>query len=170
MRFRAHLLTGLFMAAAAVPAQAAPVRATVNAVVRASVLKPLTLTRLQDLDFGTLVLGPGIWGSETISVSAAGVRSCSANVACSGAATGARYQLAGTNNATVLISAPAVVLTNTTDTSKQLTMTVQAPPSVVLPNSGNPGLQLGVGGRITVSSATTPGLYVGTLEVTVDYQ
>lgn len=154
----------------AAPARAEPARATVNAVVRATVLKPLLLEGLGDLDLGTIILSPGAWSSATVSISRAGVRSCpGGTVDCAGAATAARYRVTGTNRQTVTISAPPVVLTNGTDGSR-LTMTLDAPATAALPNSGNQGVTFGVGGSITVTPATPGGVYSGTIEVTVDYQ
>ena len=49
------------------PARRAPARAaTQNAPVNANVVKPLTLTSLQNLDLGTITLGPGTWSSATV--------------------------------------------------------------------------------------------------------
>ena len=49
------LLMALALASAAVPAAAAPVAAITNAGGRATLLIPLTLTKIDDLDFGTMV-------------------------------------------------------------------------------------------------------------------
>ena len=54
--------------------------------------------------------------------------------------------------------------------TKTLTMIPDAPSTVTLTSSGSPGITFPVGGRITVSSSTTGGNYVGTFNVTVDYQ
>ena len=35
-------------------------------------VKPLVLTKLQDLDLGTVTLGPGVWSNATVSLSQAG--------------------------------------------------------------------------------------------------
>ena len=50
-----NLLIAAAMASAAVPAAAAPVAATTNASGRAALLLPLTLTKIDDLDFGTMI-------------------------------------------------------------------------------------------------------------------
>ena len=74
------------MALLAAPAAAAPSSATVNATVKASVVKPLSLTALQDLDLGTIALGSGSWSGATVSISRTGVFSCAnVNTTCSGA-------------------------------------------------------------------------------------
>ena len=159
------------MALLAAPAAAAPSSATVNATVKASVVKPLSLTALQDLDLGTIALGNGTWSGATVSISQTGVFSCAnVNTTCSGARQVAMYQVAGTNKLTVQITAPNATLVNQSDSTKTLTMVIDAPASVALPNSGNPGVDFPVGGAITVSSATAGGLYAGTMNITVDYQ
>jgi hypothetical protein len=155
----------------AVRAAAAPASATTTVTVKASVVKPLSLSALADLDFGTIVLAPGIWSGATVALSRAGVRSCSdPNTICSGAAQAATYQLVGTNKETVQITAPAVTLVNQGDSSKTIQLVLEAPASIVLTNSGMPGVQFSVGGSMTLSSATAGGTYAGTMTVTVDYQ
>jgi hypothetical protein len=60
-------------------------------------------------------------------------------------------------------------MVNQSDSSKTLTLTVDSPGSVMLTNSGKPGTTFSLGGSITVSSSTPPGVYTGTFDVTVDY-
>ena len=65
--------------------------ATQVAQVNANVVKPLILTWLQDLDLGTITLSPGTWSGATVSITRAGVFSCSnANLTCTGATQVAR--------------------------------------------------------------------------------
>jgi hypothetical protein len=155
----------------AVPAVAAPTSATTTVTVKASVVKPLSLTALQDLDFGTIALGTGTWSGATVSLSQAGVRSCTnPNTICSGAAQAATYQLVGSNKETVQINAPPVTLVNQGDSSKTIQLVLNAPASIVLTNSGMPGIQFSVGGSMALSSDTAGGTYAGTMTVTVDYQ
>ena len=168
---RRHIILVLCATALATKTGAAPPSTTVVVPVRASVVKPLMLTALQDLDIGTIVLRPGTWSGATVSISQSGVLTCTdPNLICSGAAQAASYNVAGTNNMTVQVTAPNVTLTNQGDSSKTLQLEPLKPSSVALPNSGNPGVEFAVGGTITLSSTTTDGLYVGTMNVTVDYQ
>ena len=153
--------------AAAQPATAA----TINAAVNASANKPLVLVELQDMDLGTVTLGPGTWGSTTISLSQAGVLSCtSPNITCSGVTQVAQYNVQGSNQQVVRISVPNVLLINQSDSSKTLLLTTSAPASVTLTNSGAPGTDFSIGGSVTLSSTTMVGTYVGTFNVTADYQ
>jgi hypothetical protein len=149
-----------------------PARAANNQVaqVSATVIKPLTLTWVQNLDLGTMVLGPGSWSGAMVGISRAGVFSCiNANVTCSGATQVAKYNVTGTNNQVARISAPNVTLTNQNDPTQTLTLTVDSPGSVTIPNSGNQGAAFSLGGSIALSSTTAGGVYTGTFNVTVDY-
>ena len=151
----------------AAPAAAAP---SGTASVNASVVKPLILTWLQDLDLGSIVLGPGIWSNATVSISRTGTFTCSnANVTCSGVTKFAQYNVSGSNNQVVHITAPNVTLVNQSDASQRLTMIVDNPGTVTLTNSGPPGSNFSLGGSVTVSSDTAGGTYSGTFNVTVDY-
>jgi len=144
-----------------------------QAKANAKIIKPLVLTWVKDLDLGTIVLsGAGTWSGAVVSVAQNGTFSCpSANVTCSGNNDEAVYHLAGTNQQVVTItSSPTVTLNNLTDGVSSLTMTVSAPATVNMPNSGTSGVDFGVGGSITVASNTPDGVYQGTFAVTADYQ
>jgi hypothetical protein len=159
------------LALTATPAFAAPVSPNQNATATARIVKPLTLTWVQDLNLGTILLsGAGAWSGAVVGVSQAGVLSCAnTNVTCSGAVQQARYNVRGTNNQVVTITAPNVTLTNANDPLQTLLMTVSNPGTVTLTNSGAPGNDFNLGGSITVASTTGDGVYSGTFNVTVDY-
>lgn len=170
MRPRAHrpltAIAALLCALGAAPAGAATQVAQVNA----NVVKPLTITWVQDLDLGTVVLGPGSWSGATIGIARTGVFACAtANVTCSGATSVAKYNVTGSNNMTVRISAPSVTLVNQSDSTKTLTLVPDSPGTVLLTSSGAPGITFPIGGSITVNSTTQGGVYRGTFNVTVDY-
>src|SRR5437870_13650002 len=100
------------MGCAALTATPAHAASSQVATVSATVVKPLALKWVQDLDLGTIVLGPGIWSNATVGISRTGVFSCTnANVTCSGATQVAQYNVQGTNNNTARITAPTVTLT-----------------------------------------------------------
>jgi hypothetical protein len=144
--------------------------ATTTAAVTANNIKPLIITKLQDLDLGTVTLGPGIWSNATVSLSQGGVLSCTnANLTCSGATMVAQYNVQGSNQQTVRISAPNVTMVNQSDSSQTLTLVTDAPATVFLTNSGAPGVNFSVGGSVTLNSTSSAGTYVGTFNVTVDY-
>jgi hypothetical protein len=144
--------------------------ATVTASVTATPTKPLLLTKVQDLDLGSVTLAAGVWSNATVSISQAGVLSCAnANIVCTGAALPAKYNVQGSNQQTVRISAPNVSMVNRNDSSQTLTLVTDAPASVLLTNSGFPGKDFTIGGSVTLNSSTGAGTYVGTFNVTVDY-
>ena len=144
--------------------------ATVTASVTASNVKPLVIAKLQDMNLGTVTLGPGVWNNATVALSQAGTLSCAnANVVCSGATQVAQYNVQGSKQQVVNISAPNVTLVNQSDSTQTLTLVTDAPASLVLANSGFPGSNFSVGGSVTINSTTAAGTYVGTFNVTVDY-
>ena len=134
-------------------------------------LKPLTLTSIQNLDLGTVVLGAGTWAATTVGISRTGIFSCpGANVTCVGVAQVASYNVTGSNSQPVTINAPNVTLTNQSDPTKILTLALDAPATLSLPNSGNQGINFSIGGSVSISSSTATGTYTGMFDVTVDYQ
>ena len=166
----AALAATALVAAPAFAAGVGPVAPGTNATATARIVKPLTLTSTQNLDFGTLLLsGAGTWSGAVVDLPMASAIVCPANVTCSGTTSVAKYKVTGTNNQNVTVTAPNVTLTNQNDNTKTLLMTVDNPGTVALSNSGNTGLEFALGGSITVDSSTTDGVYLGTFNVTVDY-
>ena len=149
----------------------APARsAAITATAQASVVKPLTLTSLQNMDLGTITLGPGTWSNAKVSLSQGGALSCAANLICTGAPVVAQFNVSGSKSNTVVISAPTVTLTNQSDSTKTLQLTLDAPSTITLTNSGAPGNNFSVGGSITLNSTTADGTYSGTVTITANYQ
>jgi hypothetical protein len=70
----------------------------------------------------------------------------------------------------VLISAPNVTLVNQNNSTQTLSLIVDSPGQVTLPNAGQQGVNFNVGGSLTLSSTTVGGTYRGTIDVTVNYQ
>jgi hypothetical protein len=160
------LFLGGCSAALAVPARAV----TQSASVSAQVVKPLTLTALQDLNLGTVTLGSGSWSGATIGISQAGIFTCDLKVTCTGTAQAAQFNVTGTNKMVVLISAPNVTLVNQNNSAQTLNLALDSPGQVTLPNAGVQGVNFNVGGSVTISSTTVAGTYRGTINVTVNYQ
>ncbi|HEX6742170.1 MAG TPA: DUF4402 domain-containing protein [Sphingomicrobium sp.] len=160
----------MMLGALALGAQPAAAATTQVAQVSATVAKPLILTRVQDLDLGSITLGPGTWSNATVGISRTGALSCaSANLICTGATKPAIYNVSGTNNRVVRITVPNVTMVNQANPSQTLTLVPDVVASVLLTNSGPPGTDFTVGGSITLSSTTPSGTYTGTFNVTVDY-
>ena len=145
--------------------------ATVSAQVTANNVKPLVISKIQDFDLGSITLGTGVWSNASVSLSQAGALSCAnANVTCSGATAVAQYNVQGSKQSVVQITAPNVTLVNQSDSTQTLTLVTDAPATLVLANSGFPGSNFSVGGSVTVNSTTASGIYAGTFNVSVDYQ
>jgi hypothetical protein len=92
-------------------------------------------------------------------------------VTCSGTPQTARYSATGTRDQTLTVTvSPTIALVNQTQTSPDLTLTVDAPTagSVVLDSTGVTTFDLG--GSIDVSDTTADGVYQGTFDVSADYQ
>lgn len=160
------LLLGVSAPAQAQSGGSSNVRAPTNV----KVVRPLQLTALRNLDFGTIVLGT-LTATQTVTVSTAG-RSCGtgAQLTCSGTFATAQYRVIGTNNQLVLVSAsnPTFPLTNAS--GNRLDLTPILPRSVTMPNSGNQGVTFDVGGSLSIAPGTPDGLYSGTIDIQVAYQ
>lgn len=138
-----------------------------NAKVKVKVLKPLVITKQQDLDFG-IIAAPSLSGNVTVSISQSGVLDCPAPLTCSGTALPALYNIKGSNRAPVDIVVSGTDLVNPAD-STTIALTLDAPTFVTLPNSGNRGSDFNVGGSIEIHDGAS-GTYEGTIEVTAEYQ
>jgi spore coat protein U-like protein len=82
----------------------------------------------------------------------------------------ASFNVTGTNRMAINVSAPDVTLVNQSDSAQTLTLVLDSPGQLTLPNSGNQGVAFNVGGSITLDSTTVSGTYQGTINVTVNYQ
>lgn len=163
---RIATLTATVLSAA--PALAAPVSVS-NGPVTASaqIVKPLTLSKQSDMDFGSIV----VQDNGTITMAATGGITCSASLTCAATGTPAEYKVTGTNNQVVNITKPDVTLSNSANPGTPLTLVLNGngPTSVTLPNAGATGINFKLGGAIAIAATTKDGLYTGNLSVTVDY-
>ena len=166
--FRLPALAAVALTAA--PAVAAPVGVTgAKPKANARIIRPLVLTGVRDLDFGTIVLGSVAAGGESVALSVAGGLTCgSGGLTCSGTTQTARYNVTGTQGQVVVVSATNSTLTGSNGGT--LTFVPNLPANFALSNSGAPGNNFDVGGSISISPATIDGVYAGDMEVFVDYQ
>jgi hypothetical protein len=164
-------------AAAASPAaaQSAPVVASDQAEARGVILQPLTLTRIQDLDFGTVIGSPSVAGTVTIDPDT-GNRSTSGGVSGHPGYLGDRGLFGGAGTAAqtveLTLNAPTVLVHSASPT------TFLAVDEIVLDN-GNATTRtidatsaffVGVGGTFNIAAGQTPGLYSAQFELTAEYQ
>jgi hypothetical protein len=141
-----------------------------KATASVNVMKPLQLTTVRNLQFGTVLVG-SFTGTQSVSVTPSG-RTCGsgAGLTCSGVFSTAQFRVTGSNNQTAQVSSATPTINLISATGATLVMTPSLPDSVSFSNSGNQGVLFEVGGTLTFNSAMADGLYTGTLEIQVSYQ
>jgi hypothetical protein len=166
-----HFIIAAAIASAAVPAAATPVAATNDASGRATLLIPLTLTKIDDLDFGTMI---STSSSGTVSLDATNSnRLFAGGVTGVTSAAGHRAYFGGAGSPSqqviVTITAPA-----TLDDVNGNHITVLA-----LTQDGSPirsidpvtrAFFVGVGGILMLNANQPDGLYSANFTVTAQYQ
>jgi len=157
--------------AAATPAMAAPIGVASPPPGRALILVPLTLTKVQDIHFGTIV--PSTTTAGFVKIDAVtGARTASAGITLMPTDIGQRGQFAGagTPSQQVIMSlTPPTDLTNPAgDTLTVLTMSLDGPTTRTI--AANHSFFVGVGGIIFVGIDQPEGLYSATYDLTADYQ
>jgi len=166
----------LIIAAAALAAvtAAAPAAAQTSAAPKASanakLIKPLTLTALRNLDFGTIVMGT-LSANETVSITGAGAVTCgsSGSLTCSGTQQSAQYRITGTQGQQVAISSATPTYALAGSNGGTLTFTPSLPATVTLGAAGAAVNDFVVGGSIVIGSATQDGVYSGQIDIQVAY-
>ena len=161
---RSSLFLAAILATVAVASPGSAAQTT--AVTSVSVVKPVALSKLQDMDFGTLTFA-GFTGSRSIVLSRLGAVTCAADIVCSGVGKQARFNITGTNKMVVLLTYSGGTLSNGTDS---IPFVANGPASITMINSGAPGLDIDIGGSLTISPTLIGGVYSGTMTVTADYQ
>ena len=168
MDHRKYLAAGaLALAAIASPAVAAPVPATTDASGKAILLIPLTITKLQDLDFGTVVTSSS---AGTVTIPADGstpIVTGGVTQAASPAPARAEFGGAGSANQQVgLFLAPPATIKDGAGHSMPISMNLEAT-SVTIDSTR--AFSVGVGGTITVGANQVEGLYTGTFTILAQY-
>lgn len=162
----ATVATGLFAAPAfAQNAATAPFTA------KAKIMKPLTLVKATDLDFGTITMGPLLVSSQVVVGRTGGAAtSCGTNLTCSPNPVAASFNVTGValQQLNVTLSAVPAGLIHTVDATKSVGFTVDPDTTVTL-NAAGAG-SFDIGGAITVLASTIDGDYSNTVNVTVTYQ
>lgn len=168
---RAKWMIAAMAAALAAPASAAPVAPDQNATGEVLILVPLTLTKLDDLDFGSAVT------SSTSGMIAIDPATSARTLA--GGVTGipsdpghrARFAGAGSPNQQVIVTVipPAALANGTGDLIPLLALTVEGGPIHTIDATTRTFL-FGVGGIIMVNANQPEGVYQATFNVTANYQ
>ena len=154
---------------AAAPAQAVP--ATTNSAGRALILVPLTLTKIDDLDFGTVVPSSvsgvvtinATSGARTFAGGVTGIPSLSGNRAYFGGAGAASQQVI------VTIASPAQLTSLAGDTVDVLGMTMDGAATRTI-DATTRAFFVGVGGTLLIGADQPEGDYSAGFSVTANYQ
>ncbi len=170
MRLKIYLAALAATVAFASPA-AAQVSASDTAEARGLVLQPLTLTRVQDLDFGT-VLASALAGTVTVNEDT-GLRSAGGGVTLVATGPGDRalFTGAGTPGQVVdLVLTPPVgnVVVNGAD-SIPVAMVLDAGGSTTRTIGAGGTFDVGVGGTFSIAANQANGLYVADFTLTAQY-
>lgn len=166
--FKAALAaTGLF----ASPALAAPAAtSTFNA--NAVIIKPVTMTKVTDLDFGTTTMNPSLTtATVTVGATTGDVAVCSDTVmlSCSGGFPASFNLTAGVGGQTVQISFPGAPtqLDHATIAGAFVPFSVASVANVVLAADGTGSFN--IGGQITIDAGTDDGAYDAVINVEANY-
>jgi hypothetical protein len=163
----ATVATGLF-AAPAFAASAGTSSFKANAVI----VKPVTMTKVTNLNFGTTTMNPTLVSATvTVGDATSDVAVCSSTqLTCSGGFPASFNLTSGVAGQTVQISfdAPPTVLTHTLDPSKTVDFALNNPVEAITLNSSGAG-SFNVGGEITVVAATADGTYSAVVNVVANY-
>ena len=158
--------------AAASFATSASAAASATATATAEILQSLTLTADSALDFGQIAANTG----GTVKVNGDSTVAQTGTLVWTGTRAPAGFTVTGTKGASVVVTLPSA------STFLYLGGVTTSPDKMVLDQfNANPvgafqldattgAAQFNVGGRLTVGSAQTAGLYSGTFAVSVEYQ
>jgi len=164
----ATVATGLF-ASPAFAASAGTSSFKANAVI----VKPVTMTKSTDLDFGTTTMNPSLTSAKvTVGDGATDVAVCSDTtmLTCSGGFPASFNLTSGVGGQTVQISfdTPPTQLNHTTIPGKFVPFALNNPVEDVVLTAAGAG-SFKVGGEITISSTTADGAYSATVNVVANY-
>jgi hypothetical protein len=136
----------------------------------AIVLKPLSLIKKTDMDFGTLITSATA-GTATIDPVGGGVTTTGGVTPVGNATSAAIFLGAGSRNAPYQIRLPNKPITLTrvggTETMTVTNWTLDGPTNRKI--GANEAFQFGVGAQLSVAANQMDGTYVGTFDVTVHY-
>lgn len=145
-----------------------------DSVAIANVRRSTAITKVSDLSFGSLVRPRS--GSSTVTINAGtGVRTVGGNGVGlpSPAPQRAVYTITGEGARTLSVSVPANFPMVHSNGSNSLTVTLSRNPTGTLTLSGTAGgagsVTLNVGGSFPMGTATLPGIYTGSFNVTMQY-
>ncbi|MEO6581059.1 MAG: DUF4402 domain-containing protein [Sphingomicrobium sp.] len=166
--YSAALVASLLTAA---PAIAAAVSAPVAPPARALLLIPLTLTKVQDLHFGS-VIPSGLPGTVTIDA-ATGNRTGSPEVSLIPSDAGQKGYFAGAgspNQQVIMALTPATILTDGLGNNITVASMSLDGPNTRTIDPVDHTFFVGVGGVLNIDADQPEGVYTATYNLTADYQ
>ncbi len=166
---RTKWLLAAALAALTTPA-VAQVQPDQQATGEALILIPLSLTKIQDLDFGTIVTS-NVSGTVAINAST-GARSTTGGITALPSDPGFRARFAGAGAANqqviVVVSSPAALVNANGDQLEVLTLTLEGSPIKTI-DPVTRAFFFGVGGIINVTANQPEGVYEADFDVTAVY-
>ena len=168
-----HTLAGAAIVIALLGSTPAFAASTAPMTSKALLLKPLTLTKLDDLDFGTIIPS-GVAGGDYVTIDATtGARSSpTATLVNTDQGHRARFASSGINNTFVFLELPpppyAALTSASGDTLKLEYLKLDGSALRVLTPSSQVFF-VGVGGEILVKPNQKEGVYTGTYTLTATY-
>jgi len=166
-----NVILAAALAALAVPTAAAPVNPDRQATGEALILVPLSLVKIDDLDFGTVITSPL---SGTVSIDATtGARGVAGGVTGIASDQGNRARFAGAgspNQLVIVVVTPPAALQNVNgDQIPVLALTLEGSPIKTI-DPVTRAFNFGVGGIILVNANQAEGDYTANFDVTAIYQ
>ncbi len=140
--------------------------ADATATATAQILEQITVTRTSNLNFGTIVPDTAASGDVSVAATAAGARTCDANLTCAGAGSvsSAAFDVTASAGSTVAVTGLSGL---TQLTSGGNSMAIALVGSTLDMSSGSDTLY--VGGDLTVGANQATGTYTGNFTVSVNY-
>lgn len=167
----AKFLIAAVAVAIAVPAGAQAVSPNRDANGKALILVPLTLTKIDDLDFGTLV--PSAISGIVAIDAASGARTVAGGVTGVPSDLGHRARFAGagtpSQQVVVVINPPTQLTSVAADNIQVLALTLEGSPFKTIDPSTRT-FAFGVGGILLIAADQPEGVYTATFNVTANYQ
>lgn len=171
MRTIVAVMASAAMLCLAAPAIAAPVAAPTQPSGRALLLIPLTLTKVQDVHFGSVI--PHATSQVTVTIDpSSGNRTTSHPAQMFPSDPGQRGQFAGAGTpgqqVIMAMTPPATLADGLGNTITVVTMLLDGPNTRTI--AANQTFFVGVGGVIQIPPNAPEGLYSATYDLTADYQ
>ena len=163
------LLSVLLLFAIAAPAEAQPTSAPTAPAAQATLMRPLTLVKLRDMDFGAL--GVLSAGSATINPVSEALTVAGGVVRLGGTPRAARFAGSTSSSAVVIIRIPnqPVQLTRAggTETLRADNFTLDGQSKRTMAQAGV--FEFNVGASVYPTAGQVEGTYTGTFDVTIQY-